>query len=338
MPKFSVIIPAYNVALYIGETLRSVLAQTFADFEVIVINDGSPDTVEFERVLEPFRDRITYLKQENRGASSARNAGLRAACGEFVAFLDADDLWLPSYLEDQLRLISERNCDLVCANALVVGESPDAGRTYFEAVMHGAPPDEATFLRLLSGEQSLITSGVLVRRDLVLKVGLFDEALRNAQDFDLWLRLARHGTRMAFNLRVLLKYRARLNSLTGDPINSHLRELRIFEKVRESYGLTQAERAEVEPVIRNRSALVHYEMGKLYLLPGDYARARAAFAKSNNLRPTLKTRGALWFARLAPGLMRALYARRSVDQLHPRSEANRLLENNPRKTRFQEQT
>jgi glycosyltransferase involved in cell wall biosynthesis len=85
MPKISVIIPAYNVAPYVGETLRSVFAQTFVDFEVIIVNDGSPDTEEFERVLTPFRERINYLTQENRGASAARNTGLRAARGEFVA-------------------------------------------------------------------------------------------------------------------------------------------------------------------------------------------------------------------------------------------------------------
>lgn len=340
MPKISVIIPAYNAVPYIGETLGSVFAQTFADFEVVVINDGSPDTDEFERVLEPFRNRIRYLKQENRGASSARNAGLRAARGEFVAFLDADDLWLPSYLEDQLRAIYERNCDLICADALIVGESPDAGRTYFEAVMHGVLPTEVTFLDLLSGVQSLITSGVLVRHDLVMEVGLFDETLRNAQDFDLWLRLARRGTRLAYQPRVLLKYRARLNSLTGDPVNSHLRELRIFEKVEQSYGLTPEERAAVEPVIRNRTALVQYELGKLYLLPRDYTRARSAFAKANSLRPDLKTRGALWFARLAPTLMRALYAWRSIDQLQPRPNGDVAPDNDSQgaPARFPEQT
>lgn len=339
MPKISIIIPAYNVAPYIGETLRSVFAQTFTDFEAIVINDGSPDTREFERVLEPFRERIRYLTQENRGASAARNAGLRAACGEFVAFLDADDFWLPSYLEDQLAVIRERNCDLVCADALIVGESPDAGRSYFEAVMEATPPKEVTFLDLLSGERSLITSGVLVRREHVLEVGLFDENLRNAQDFDLWLRLARRGTRLAYQPRVLLKYRARLNSLTGDPINSHLRELLIFAKVQQSYGLTAEERAEVEPVIRNRTALVQYELGKLYLLPGDFARARAAFAISKRLRPSLKTRGAVWFARLAPTLMRALYARRSANQLQPAPNSdNASPENEGGPARFQEQT
>lgn len=330
MPKISVIIPAYNVAPYIGETLESVFAQTFTDFEVIVINDGSPDTQEFERVLTPFRERIRYLTQENRGASAARNAGLRAARGEFVAFLDADDFWLPSYLEDQIAVMRERNCDLVCADALIVGESPDAGRSYFEVVMEAALPKEVTFLDLLSGERSLITSGVLVRREHILEVGFFDEKLRNAQDFDLWLRLARRGSRIAYQPRVLLKYRARINSLTGDPINSHLRELLIFEKVQQSYGLTPEERAEVEPVIRNRTALVQYELGKLYLLPGDFARAREAFDISNRLRPSLKTRGALWFARLAPTLMRALYVRRSANQLQPADHGG--------PARFQEQT
>jgi glycosyltransferase involved in cell wall biosynthesis len=339
LPLVSIVIPAYNVAPYIGETLRSVFAQTFTDFEVIVINDGSPDTQEFERLLMPFRERIRYLKQENRGASAARNAGLRAARGEFVGFLDADDLWLPNYLEDQLAVIRERNCDLVCADALIVGESPDAGRTYFETVMEAAPPKEVTFLDLLSGERSLITSGVLARREHVLEVGLFDEKLRNAQDFDLWLRLARHGSRLAYQPRVLLTYRARLNSLTGNPINSHLRELLIFEKVRQSYGLTPEEHAEVEPVIRKRTALVQYELGKLYLLPGDFARAREAFATSNRLRPSLKTRGALWFARLAPSLMKALYVRRSLNRPQSAPKPGDVQpENHGAPSRFQEQT
>jgi len=95
----SIIIPAYNVAPYIGETLDSVFAQTFADYEVIVINDGSPDTEDLERALARFIDRINYLKQENRGASVARNTGLHAARGQFIAFLDADDVWLPNSLD-----------------------------------------------------------------------------------------------------------------------------------------------------------------------------------------------------------------------------------------------
>ena len=208
-PTVSVVIPAYNVAPFICETLASIFAQTFTDYEVIVVNDGSPNTEEFERAIGPYRERLHYLKQENRGASAARNAGLRVARGKWIAFLDADDLWLPAYLEEQFRFIREHNCDLVCADAEIFGESSEAGQTYMEAVMAAAPASgEVTFLDLVSGDRSLITSGVVARRELILEIGLFDEALRNAQDFDLWLRLAQHG-RLAYQRQVLLRYRAR---------------------------------------------------------------------------------------------------------------------------------
>src|SRR3982751_5296129 len=86
-PALSVIIPAYNTASYIGEALESVFAQDFTDYETIVVNDGSPDTLELERALEPYRERIIYLKQENRGPGGARNTGISRARGRYVAFL-----------------------------------------------------------------------------------------------------------------------------------------------------------------------------------------------------------------------------------------------------------
>src|SRR5436190_17482579 len=101
-PKVSIIIPAYNVAPFISEALNSVTAQSLTDYEVIVINDGSTD--ELEQVLESFRTMITYVRQENRGLSGARNAGLRLARGQYVALLDADDIWMPDYLEKMVAL------------------------------------------------------------------------------------------------------------------------------------------------------------------------------------------------------------------------------------------
>ena len=311
-PAVSVVIPAYNVAPFIRETLDSVFAQTFTNYEVIVVNDGSPDTEEFERAIESYRARIRYFAQENRGASAARNAGLRAARGEWIAFLDADDLWLPAYLDEQLRFISEHNCDLVCADAMIFGDSADAGQTYMDAVMASAPATgEVTFLDLVSSNRSLMTSGVVARRDLILEVGLFDEALRNAQDFDLWLRLARHGARLAYQRLVLLRYRARPGSLSGDAINSHHRELRVFDKIEQSYPLTPAERAAVVPVIRNRRALLEYELGKLHLLPGDFARARESFARASNFGGGWKPKVALCLTRVVPNLMKAIYLSRT---------------------------
>jgi glycosyltransferase involved in cell wall biosynthesis len=311
MPKVSVIIPAYNVAPYIGETLDSVFSQTFADYEVIVINDGSPDTEDLERALARFIDRINYLKQENRGASAARNTGVHAAQGEFVAFLDADDLWLPNYLDEQTKFIREHDCDLVCADAEVFGNGSHQEETYMESLVADAPPTgDVTFLGLLSAAQSLITSGVVVRRQRVLDVGFFDEALRNSQDFDLWLRLARHGVRMAYQRQTLLRYRGRDNSLSGDEVNVHRRELCVLEKVEREYVLSPAERAEVGSVIERRRAILEFELGKLYLARGEFIHARESFGKANRSGRSWKTQAALGFSCLAPRLMQSLYQRR----------------------------
>jgi glycosyltransferase involved in cell wall biosynthesis len=311
MPKVSVIIPAYNVSSYIGETLDSVFAQTFADYEVIIINDGSPDTEELERALSRFIDQVNYLKQENRGASAARNTGLHAAKGEFIAFLDADDLWLPSYLDEQIKFMTECDCDLVCSDAEVFSDVCHEEQSYMEALMPGSPSTgNVTFLGLLSAEQSLITSGVVVRRELVIKAGLFDEALRNSQDFDLWLRLAHKGTRMAYQRRTLLRYRSRDNSLSGDEVNVHRRELRVLEKVESSYDLSLAERPEAISVIERRRAVLEFELGKLYLVRGEFTHARESFGKAHQSQRSWKTQAAVSFSRLAPRLMKSLYQHR----------------------------
>jgi glycosyltransferase involved in cell wall biosynthesis len=310
-PTVSIIIPAYNVARFIDETLKSVFAQTFTNYEVIVVNDGSPDTEEFELALKPYLGRIRYLKQENRGASVARNSGLLSARGEFVAFLDADDLWLPSYLEAQLKFMEERGCDLVCADASFFGDAANESRSYMETLMNDAPPaDDVTFLQLVDAERSLITSGVVARREPIMQVGLFDQALRNAQDLDLWLRLARHGARLSYQRRVLLKYRCRTDGLTGDAVNSHRRELRIFDKIEQSYDFSPQERKEVSEVIRKRRALLEFELGKLHAAQGDELQSRESFVRADQLRRTWKTRFALWLSRVSPSLLKTICARR----------------------------
>jgi glycosyltransferase involved in cell wall biosynthesis len=310
-PKVSVVIPAFNASRFIGETLETVFGQIFTDYEVIVVNDGSPDTEELERVLQPYRERLRYFKQENLGASAARNAGLQAARGEFAAFLDADDLWMPNYLNQQLRYLREHGYDFVCANAMIFGDSTDAGQTYMGALMSGAPPaGEATFLELLGAQRCLITSGVLVRRALVFEVGLFDEALRNAQDYDLWLRLARHKTRLAYHPEVLLSYRVRRDGLSGDDINIHHRDLLVFDKIERSYEFAPEERVEAFAVIRSRRASLEFEIGKLHLLKGDYALARGSFTNASGFGGGWKPRAALLFSRAAPRLLHTLYARR----------------------------
>lgn len=314
-PKVSVVMPAYNVARYISETLASVFAQTFTNFEVIVVNDGSPDTEDLEVSLVPYLRRIRYIKQENRGVSAARNEALRVARGEFIAFLDADDLWEPNYLEEQLKFLEEKTCDLVCADAMHFGGSPLEGKSFMEAFMDSAPATgEFTFLNLVSAERSLITSGVLARRQPILEAGLFDETLRNSQDFDLWLRLIRQGNVLAYQRKVLLRYRVHENSLSGDEVNRTTRQLRILDKLETTLDFAPHERAQVLQTIDQRRAILEYELGKLYLERGEFDSARKSFATANALQRKWKTRVAVVLSHVAPGVLRTIRRRNVAKQ------------------------
>jgi glycosyltransferase involved in cell wall biosynthesis len=311
LPLVSIIIPAYKVAPYIAATLDSVFAQTYLNYEVIVVNDGSPDTEEFEEAIQPYLDRIRYLKQENLGASVARNKGVKAARGEFIAFLDADDLWQPNYLSQQMKFIRARNSDLVCADATMFGEPDTEGQSYMTLLMNDAPAsDDVGFLQLIDASRCLITSGIVARREPLIDAGLFDPALRTAQDFDMWLRLALKGARLSYHRQALLKYRCRPDGLTRDAVHSHQRELRIFDKIENTYDLSATDREEVLHVIRDRRALLHFELGKLYAARGDFEKAQDSFAEARRQKPALKESVAVWLMRSAPRLMQAICARR----------------------------
>ena len=306
-PIVSIVMPAYKVAPYIGETLESVLAQTFTDYEVIVVNDGSPDSEALERVLEPFRDRIHYIRQENHGAGAARNAGLRASRGEFIAFLDADDLWLPNYLDEQLKFIQSDDYDLVYSDALLFGDSPISGRTY----MQTSPSNgQVNFKSLVHYECNLITSGVLARRQPILEVGLFDEQIRNGQDFDLWLRLVRDGAHLAYQRKVLLRYRCHDDSLSStDPVDKILRQLRLFERIVQTYDLTPSEQAEVDRVVEKLNAEMEFEIGKAQFAKGNFSEACWRLKKANDFQRSWKVHAIILLMRIAPRLLQRVHFR-----------------------------
>src|SRR5882762_5194968 len=185
--KVSVIIPAYDTAKYIRETLDSVFTQTFENFEAIVINDGSPDTDELEQSLAPFRERIVYLKQENRGPSGARNTGIRHARGEYLAFLDSDDCWLPDFLASQMKLFIETpSLDVVYSDAQRFGDPATAGKTCMQTSPSNGP---ATLDSLIRMDCVVVASCTMARRQVVVDAGLFDESFRQCEDYDLWLRI-----------------------------------------------------------------------------------------------------------------------------------------------------
>lgn len=303
-PTVSVIIPAYNVARYIGETLQSVFAQTFTDYEVIVINDGSPDIAELEGSIQPYRQRILYIEQENRGAAAARNRGLLSARGELVAFLDGDDLWSPTYLEEQVKFIQNECCDLVYSDALIIGDSPLAGRTFMET----APSNgEVTVRSLLNATCNVITSGVLARKQPILDYGLFDETLRNSHDFDLWVRLANQGMRLAYQRRVLLQYRCHDNSLSGDAINNVVRQLRVYDKIERCYHLSPDEQADLSSMLENLRAELDLETARMHLARGNFVDAKSAFVKANKHYRRAKLTLVVLLLNFSPRLLSYLY-------------------------------
>jgi perosamine synthetase len=184
-PRVSVIIPTYNAAEMVGEAIESVLAQTYSDFEIVVIDDGSTDHT--EGTVRRFGDRVRYFKQENRGVSAARNAGIERSLGQYIAFLDSDDLWWPEKLAEEIPLFdADPKLGLVyCDWAVASGESvlqssyhkdlrPARGYVFDELVQRGF----------------ILTSGVVVRRECLSDVGNFDKSLSVAEDYDLWLRIS----------------------------------------------------------------------------------------------------------------------------------------------------
>jgi glycosyltransferase involved in cell wall biosynthesis len=303
-PTVSVIIPAYNVAPFIRDTLDSVLAQTFADYEIILINDGSPDTVELEKQIEIYQHLIIYIQQPNLGAGAARNAGLRAARGELVAFLDGDDLWLPEFLEEQLALMKRSvYCDLVYADAVNLHGNVVEQTTNMDINPSTGP---VTAESLISAKCNVITSSVVARRELILETGLFDENFPNSQDFDLWLRLAKRGARINYQKKVLVQRRIYNGSLASNPINSFRGEIAVLEKTSRRTDLTADEAAAIQRTIKLRQATIEVCRGKNHLAAGDFASALTAFRNANDYFRSLKLFLVIICLRVAPRLLQRL--------------------------------
>ena len=268
---------------------------------MIVINDGSPDTEELEAEIEDYRERIIYLKQSNLGAGAARNFGLRTARGDYVAFLDGDDIWLPNFLSEQFSLLkSAQGFDLVYADAVNFGDSSEGTTSMATNPSEG----EVTFEALVTSTCSVLTSTVLTRRDLVLKVGLFDESLPNSQDFDLWLRLLRDaGARMTYQRKVLVRRRLYAGSLASDGLKSLNGEIAVLKKLLRRSDLSQAERNLIEKTIELREAVAERTIGKRSLIAGDFSSASESLRRANRVLNSWKLRFIIMGLHIAPTLM-----------------------------------
>ena len=225
MPKVSVIIPTYNRADMIGDALDSLIQQTSEDWEAIVVDDGSTDDT--EAVVSRFADgRIRYLYQANKGLPGARNTGIRNATGEYIAFLDSDDLFLPDKLKVQSQALDQSpDVGLVASGYVEV----DAHLNRLREVQswHGHP-----HLGLTDWLQNnpFIVNAVLVRKTWLEKAGLFDEAMRYVEDWDVWLRLAQCGCRMMWVEAIVCVYRLHDTNMMRQAELMKKGMLRMFDK------------------------------------------------------------------------------------------------------------
>lgn len=203
-PLISIVIPTYNHAQFLGLALRSVVDQTYTNWEAIVIDNHSSDNT--DEIVQGFNDpRITLLKIHNKGIiASSRNMGIREAKGKWIAFLDSDDIWYPMKLERCMQKI-ESGYDLVCHGELWVSEQNGLQRV--REVFYG-PEARASFHSLLFEGNCISTSAVVVRRQCLIMVDCFNECkdLITAEDYHLWLKLARAGSLFSFLPEILGEY------------------------------------------------------------------------------------------------------------------------------------
>jgi glycosyltransferase involved in cell wall biosynthesis len=258
MPEVSVIIPAYNSANYLKDALDSVLGQTFKDFEVLVIDDGSTD--ETERLMRHYRSRVRYIQQRNCGVSMARNRGIEESRGRYLAFLDADDKWYPSKLERQIKALRGRRDYRVCYSAFAVVDSD----LVLISAVHNQRQGSALEDLLTRGNSVGTPSTVLCERSLFASAGNFDPALSQCADWEMWIRLASH-TDFLYLDEPLVMYRQHNNNMSRSAPLLERDSLMVLEKGYALPNLPQSLRA------RRRAAFARNYM----VLAGTYFHARS---------------------------------------------------------------
>jgi glycosyltransferase involved in cell wall biosynthesis len=279
-PQVSVIMPTYNTAHLIAASLNSVLEQTFSNFEIIVVNDGSPDTTELEVILKPYQGRIVYIKQENRRAAGARNTGISKARGEFLAFLDSDDAWLPDHLAFQMQMFKEDPAlDLVYSNCLSVSDPK-----YPQEFMSRCPSaGSATFMALVMEQCQIPISTVVARKSVIVRAGLFDESLARCDDYDMWLRAAFHGAKIGYTRRVQARLTdGRPGSLGASSARMTEAYWKILQKMDQTLPLNHSDRSAVQKRSTKAHGLYLLEEGKLNLRQGQIAAAKSLLSEANS--------------------------------------------------------
>ncbi len=291
MPRVSVVIPAYNAASLIGAALRSVFSQTFDDLECIVVDDGSKDEAELRPAMRPWADRIVHVRQENGGPAKARNTGIGLASGELIAFLDADDEWLPEKLAKQVAYFDQHPTTGLLHTGMV-GERESLRP-------EGGPPRNA-FCDLFHTRFFVNTLTVMIPAAVLKDVGGFDERREiHIEDWDLWLRIA---ARYPFGyLPDALAIHRPGGFMSTQMERTYASQLLVTDK---NAGLCaqacEKHRATPAACMRERRHVLHRDWGYDRLQAGNRPGAREQFGQALALSPTDLRTAALYLTTFLP--------------------------------------
>ncbi|MFL6231272.1 MAG: glycosyltransferase [Pyrinomonadaceae bacterium] len=294
-PRVSIITPLYNSSAFIAGALDSVISQTCPDWEIVLVDDGSPDDT--RQKVEPYLgdDRVRYIRQENQGIAGARNTGILAARGAWVCLLDHDDRWAPDKLERQLEFIVTNGLDISATDAFVVrGEVRSRYSEIFPPALVrdlGRSLEDAgvdVFGLLIRGN-FLCASSVMVRRSLFDRLGLLDAEAAPADDYEMWLRCAADRSRIGYLAHPLIEYHLHEHNFSRDQLMMAEKEICALKK---TLARPAVNHQHLELLARRVSELSH-KTARAYLdeyhraaRTGRLSEARSHFRKALSLAPS----------------------------------------------------
>lgn len=275
--NISVIIPAYNAASTIARAIDSVIRQQNIFFEIIVVDDGSTDGTG-DIILSHYKSRVTLLRQENCGPAAARNYGIYTAKGEYVAFLDADDEWLPGKLQLQVEALEAQPTAGMCFTDMEHWEADELClSSYLHSKMYKFASGNNVYEKLLN-QCFIFTPTVVVRKTVLEEVGCFDDTMKIAEDYDLWLRIAELYPVIFLDMSLLRRYRhgCNITSNTKLYLDSHIKIMdRLLKK--------HQKHEQYRNIIKRRLAKFHYELAYFYREGDNPMIARTHYSQASRL-------------------------------------------------------
>lgn len=226
-PLISVVIPAYNTRETIAEAIDSVLVQSYSNLEIIVIDDGSPDDVA-THVEQKYGSKVQLIRQQNVGLAGARNTGIQAAKGEYVAFLDSDDAWLPNKLAEQVKQISKHPDGTVFYSNCYFWENGKRTKQWIDIHNQG---NGVITRKLIRREIMIPVLTTVVKKSALTEAGHFNQTLREVEDYDLWLRLAIQGATFYGSAKPLALYRINPKGLSSNTLKMAKTQLQVYKRL-----------------------------------------------------------------------------------------------------------